>query len=122
VPSTGDCRPAYGKPFRFRAPGIREGEKAPATNGFNVRSEAAMNVQLISDFVLWCAILNYTVLLFWFVAFVFAHGWLLRLHSRWFHMSEDRFDSIHYASMAVYKIGILLFNLVPFLALRIAAR
>jgi hypothetical protein len=81
-----------------------------------------MNVQLVSDFVLWCAVLNYAVLLSWFVAFVFAHGWLLRLHARWFQLSEDRFNSIHYAGMAVYKVGILLFNLVPFLALRIVTR
>ena len=28
-----------------------------------------------------------------------------------------QFDALHYAGMSVYKIGIILFNLVPFLAL-----
>ena len=57
-------------------------------------------------------------MLWWFGAFVFAHGWMYRLHSRWFPgISEEQFDSIHYVAMAVYKVGILLFNLVPYVAL-----
>jgi hypothetical protein len=71
--------------------------------------------------LLWCLAINYIVLLFWFAAFIFAHGWMFRLHSRWFHISEDRFDSIHYTGMAIYKVSILLFNLVPYIALRIMA-
>jgi hypothetical protein len=32
----------------------------------------------------WCTLIDYAVLLFWFVAFILAHGWLHRLHGRWF--------------------------------------
>lgn len=74
------------------------------------------------DFLLWSTIVNYLVLLLWFGVFVLARGWMYRLHSRWFRLSEERFDTIHYAGMAAYKIGILLFNLVPFLALVILGR
>ena len=76
-----------------------------------------MNAGYVRDFLLWCVLINYGVLLLWFLVFVFAHDWMLRLHSRWFRLSPERFDGIHYAGMAVYKIGILLFNLVPWLAL-----
>lgn len=78
-----------------------------------------MTIQFASDFLLWCALLNYAVLLAWFVAFGFAHAWMRSLHGRWFRLSEERFDGIHYAGMAVYKVGILLFNVVPYVALRI---
>jgi hypothetical protein len=44
---------------------------------------------------------------------------MFRLHSRWFHMSTERFDTIHYVCMAVYKLGILFFNLAPYVALRL---
>ena len=30
-----------------------------------------------------------------------------------------QFDAIHYAGMTVFKLGIILFNLVPYIALRI---
>ena len=69
------------------------------------------------DFLLWCTVLNYAVLILWFGVFVFARDWIYRMHSRWFRLPADAFDTIHYTGMAVYKIGILLFNLVPLVAL-----
>jgi hypothetical protein len=50
---------------------------------------------------------------------VFAHDGMLRIHRRWFRLSRDQFDALHYAGMSVFKIGIILFNLVPFVALSI---
>jgi len=34
-------------------------------------------------------------------------------------MSDEQFDALHYLGMSIYKIGILLFNLVPFIVLLI---
>jgi len=48
-----------------------------------------------------------------------AHDWMHRFHSIWFHLSVEQFDAIHYAGMTVFKLGIILFNLVPYIALRI---
>lgn len=81
-----------------------------------------MNVSFLRDFLLWCLVINYGILLWWFLAFRLAHGWMYGLHSRWFRISEERFDAIHYGGMAAYKVGILLFNLAPFLALLILER
>ena len=67
--------------------------------------------------LLWCTGINYIVLLVWFAAFVFGHDMMFRLHTRWFKLSPERFDAIHYASMAVYKVLVLVFNMVPLLAL-----
>jgi len=71
----------------------------------------------LKDVLLWCLGINYGVLLIWFGAFVFAHGWMYRLHTRWFKLSVEIFDALHYAGMSVYKIGIILLNLVPLVAL-----
>ncbi len=76
-----------------------------------------MTTEFMRHFLLWCAAFNYAVLLLWFLVFALARGWLFRLHTRWFKLSIESFDRIHYAGMAVYKIGILLFNLVPYAAL-----
>jgi len=48
-----------------------------------------------------------------------AHDWTWRLHSRWFNLSVERFDAIHYAGIAYFKLTVFVFNLVPYLALRI---
>jgi hypothetical protein len=78
-----------------------------------------MSIDTLGDVLLWCTVINYAVLLVWFLFLVAAHDWVHRLHGRWFRLTSEQFDAIHYAGMAVYKIGILLFNLVPYVALRI---
>lgn len=78
-----------------------------------------MNVQTLSDFLFWCAVINYAVLLIWFAAFLLAHDSMRRLHGRWFRLSDEQFDQIHYALMGFYKLSIFFFNLVPFIALRL---
>ena len=78
-----------------------------------------MNIELTRDFLLWCTVINYGVLLFWVIVFVNAHDWIHRLHGRWFRLPIEQFDAIHYTGMAIYKISIFLFNLVPYIALYI---
>jgi hypothetical protein len=39
------------------------------------------------------------------------------MHSRWFKLSVEMFDVLNYAGVAIYKIGIMLFVLVPLIAL-----
>jgi hypothetical protein len=76
-----------------------------------------MSIELTRSFLLWCTVTNYGVLMVWFLLFAFARDWIQRLHGRWFRLSSEQFDAVHYAGMAIYKIGILLFNLVPFVIL-----
>jgi len=76
-----------------------------------------MTIQQIHDLLLYSLIINYVILLIWFGVLLLAHDWIYRLHTRWFNMTMQTFDTIHYAGMAVYKIGILLLNLAPLLAL-----
>ena len=71
----------------------------------------------LKDFLLWSAIINYLVLIIWFGAFVFLNGFLRKLHGRWFDIEAKTFDALHYGGMAVYKILVLVFNVVPLLSL-----
>jgi hypothetical protein len=80
-----------------------------------------MSVDLLSDVLLWSAVINYGVLVVWFAMFTLGHDWMRRLHGRWFRLLPEQFDAIHYALMGFYKICIIVFNLVPYIALRIAA-
>lgn len=80
-----------------------------------------MSIELARGVLLWCMVINYGVLLLWFLFFMFAHDWMLRFHGRWFRLQPEQFDAIHYTAMAIYKIGIILFNLVPYVALHIVA-
>ena len=76
-----------------------------------------MNLETARDFLLWCTVINYAVLILWFFVFKFAHDWVYRLHNRWFRLPVEQFDVFHYAGMSIYKMSIFLFNLVPYVAL-----
>ena len=81
-----------------------------------------MSIETARDILLWCTAINYAVLLLWFLFFSLAHDSIYRLHRRWFRLPDEQFDALHYAGMAIYKVGILLFNLVPYVALLILGR
>jgi hypothetical protein len=51
-----------------------------------------------------------------------AHDWMYEFHGRWFHLSVEQFDMLHYAGMSIFKIGIILFNVVPYIAFYISRR
>jgi hypothetical protein len=81
-----------------------------------------MSLEMIRKVLLWCTVINYGILLIWFLFFMLAHDWIYQLHGTWFHLSVEQFDALHYAGMALYKVGILLLNLVPYIALRLVGR
>lgn len=78
-----------------------------------------MTVEIIRDILGWCSVINVGLLLWWLLIFTMAHDWIYKMHGKWFKLSVERFDTIHYAGMAFFKICIFLFNIVPYLAIRI---
>ena len=78
-----------------------------------------MELEAIRAFFAWCSVINIALLLWWAIFLLFAHDWTYRMHSKWFKISAEQFDAIHYAAMAAFKLGVLIFNLVPYFALRI---
>jgi hypothetical protein len=78
-----------------------------------------MTVNALKEFLLWSTAINYGVLFLWFGVFVFAHNWLYRMHTRWFKLSVETFDALNYVGVSIYKIGVVLINLVPLIVLYI---
>jgi len=79
-----------------------------------------LNLAALQTILVWSVVVNYAILMIWFVVLVVAHDWVYRLHGRWFRMSRESFDTVHYGSMAAYKIGILLFNVAPLVGVLVA--
>tara|TARA_R110002072_G_scaffold118775_1_gene251256 strand:- start:5497 stop:5739 length:243 start_codon:yes stop_codon:yes gene_type:complete len=80
-----------------------------------------MSIELLIKFLGWSAIINLGLLMWWASFIIFAHDWVYRMHGKWFNLSYEQFDAIHYAGIAFYKLSIILFNVAPYLALRIIA-
>ena len=76
-----------------------------------------MNIETLRHFFLWCTIINYGAFLFGFSLSLLAHAWMHRVYGRLFRVSAQQFDAINFGGIYLYKLGIVVFNLVPLIAL-----
>jgi len=76
-----------------------------------------MDIDAIRAFFMWCTIMNGGLLILSFLLVVFAREWAFRMHSRWFTISRDSFNVMVDCFLGFYKILVIVFNLVPYIAL-----
>ena len=77
-----------------------------------------MSVEQLAEFLLWCAVLNSGLLVLWGLLFLAGRRPMFSIHARWFAVGEEYFAAIHYTGMLFYKIAIVLFTIIPYVALR----
>ena len=65
----------------------------------------------------WCTVLNLGFLVFATAALVLFRGPVEAIHGRLFGLSHEELGQAYFRYLANYKVGILLFNLAPYLAL-----
>jgi len=80
-----------------------------------------METEMLRNFLGVCGLINIAMLTMWGVMFIVARDWIYKIHTKWFKLSNEKFDSIHYAGMAYFKLAIFVFNVVPYFALLIVA-
>jgi hypothetical protein len=78
-----------------------------------------MNAESIRGFFAWCTVVNGAILLLWIVLYLVAKGMLIDISGRFLGVSEDKAVWLNFAGIGFYKLAILFFNLVPYIALRI---
>ncbi|MFP4579441.1 MAG: DUF6868 family protein [Candidatus Sumerlaeia bacterium] len=74
---------------------------------------------MLTQFFMWCTLLNFVFLIFSFLFLAFAGGFVYRIHSKWFPMSRETFNILVYSFLAAHKILWVVFNLVPWISLNI---
>ena len=79
-----------------------------------------MAVNAIKDALLWCVAINYFLLIVWVAIIAFVHDRYYQLCTRWLEVEVKQFDAINFMGIAFYKIGIILLNLVPLIALHLS--
>ena len=79
-----------------------------------------MSVEMVRAVLLWCTVINVGMLLWWGLLFLFARDWMYRFIGKWVRLSVEQFDGINFAGIIIFKIGVIFFNLVPYVALRMA--
>ena len=72
--------------------------------------------------LLWCFVFSIAVLLLWWVLLVLFGNWVYAVHTYFFEISRNQFDVVHYAGMALLKIGAFGLFLFPFLGIKLVQR
>ncbi|MEW8014138.1 MAG: DUF6868 family protein [Candidatus Sedimenticola endophacoides] len=76
-----------------------------------------MDVRLMTEFFLWCTLIDGALLLWWTLWLMLAPQQGYRIQSRFFPLSRQRFDELMYGFLGFFKILFIVFNLVPCLVL-----
>jgi hypothetical protein len=86
-----------------------------------VQPERAARLEVIAGILIRCFLGGIVLLSAWFLCFAFAGDCIYRLHSRWFSIPRPAFDTLHYALMGLTKIALILFFLLPWIAIRLVS-
>jgi hypothetical protein len=78
-----------------------------------------MDLAIIRNTLFWCTLINFGTLALWSLLMLAPHTWMHRYASRICRVSSEQFEGINLAGIVLYKVLIILFNLVPYIALLI---
>jgi hypothetical protein len=87
---------------------------------FGISWGVTMTLEWFQGFLGWCVIINIGIMLGWFLCVMLAREWLYKIHRRFFGLPEQRLNTLLYTGLMFYKIGVWMFFIVPYIALRIA--
>lgn len=77
------------------------------------------SMQTFTTFLGWCSVINVALLAGAAIAIVLFKLPVRRIHAAMFEISEDDLPRAYFEYLARYKLGILIFNIVPYIALRV---
>lgn len=76
-----------------------------------------MDVTILRNFFMWCTIINGAMLIFSWLFLMCAKDWIYNMQSKFFSVSRDAFNVMTYSFIGLFKIVVICFNLVPWIAL-----
>ncbi len=78
-----------------------------------------MSIDQLTQFFGWCSAINIGVLIVSSIALVLLMGPVSKIHSRLMGVQESELPPLYFQYLAHYKIAVLVFNLVPYIALKL---
>ena len=78
-----------------------------------------MSIETARSFFLCCSVINIALLLVWAGLATLGRDWLYQLVNRLFRISSEQLDMLNLSGITLYKMGVLLFNIVPCISLNL---
>lgn len=76
-------------------------------------------INTLTAFLGWCSILNIGVLMFSTLTLMLMKESIINLHSKLFGINQSHLPEMYFQYLANYKIAIIVFNLVPYITLKL---
>ncbi|MFH1504989.1 MAG: DUF6868 family protein [Candidatus Omnitrophota bacterium] len=77
-----------------------------------------MTIEIIREFFGWCAIINIGLLMLSSILIIAIRGIASRVHGKMFNLDEKYLAQAYFQYLGQYKIAIIVFNIVPYFALK----
>ena len=78
-----------------------------------------MNIETTREFLGWCTAINLGFLMVMTIKLLALQNWASKIHAKWFNIDEESVRQVYFQFLAAYKIALLIFNVAPYIALRI---
>ena len=79
------------------------------------------NIDAITEFLGWCSVINISILILSTILLTIMRGPIVRFHAKTSGVEAGELPKIYFQYLGNYKILIFVFNLVPYIALRLMA-
>lgn len=80
-----------------------------------------MNLEQLTTFFGCMAVINIALLLLSTAFITIGRRFTIKIHTQLFHMQSDELPRLYFQYLGFFKIGIIIFNIVPFIALKLVA-
>ena len=76
------------------------------------------NIDNLTTFFGWCSVINIAVLLFSTLLIIVLKEPVSKIHVKLFGLEQSRVSEAYFRYLGHYKIAILMFNVAPYIALK----
>ena len=78
-----------------------------------------MTTETLTQFLGWTSVINIIILSLSTVSVLAMRGTITGIHSKLFHLDEKDLGRAYFQYLAQYKIAIIVFNIAPYIALKL---
>ena len=78
-----------------------------------------MTIQTLTTFFMWCTIINGALLVLWTIMLMLVPNLTYRIQHKFFPIPRETFNVVIYSFIGLFKIFVIVFNVVPYVALLI---
>lgn len=80
-----------------------------------------MDLNQLTEFLGWCAVINVSILALTTLLMFALRDFITRVHSQMFNIEPSVLPGLYFNYLAHFKLATLIFNIVPYFALKLIA-